>query len=82
MLLVGAPIAYLLSRSVTGPIQRLAAATVDLPAGDPHPLPLEGPTEIRELTDRFNAMAAELVDTREPRRRACWPTCATTCAPR
>ena len=64
VLLVGAPIAYLLSRSVTGPIQRLAAATADLPAGDPHPLPLEGPTEIRELTDRFNAMAAELVDTR------------------
>ena len=64
VLLVGAPIAYLLSRSVTGPIQRLAAATADLPAGDARPLPLEGPTEIRELTDRFNAMAAELVDTR------------------
>jgi two-component system sensor histidine kinase BaeS len=31
---------------------------------DPGPLPLEGPTEVRELTDRFNAMAAELAETR------------------
>ena len=43
--------------------------------------PLEGPTEVRELTDRFNAMAAELVDT-PGARRGCWPTSATTCARR
>ena len=64
VLLAGAPIAYVLARSVTGPLRRLAAASADLPSGDPQPLPLEGPTEVRDLTDRFNAMAAELTETR------------------
>lgn len=60
----GVPIAYLLGRSVTGPLRRLARATADLPTGDLDPLPLEGPAEVRELTSRFNAMAAELSETR------------------
>jgi signal transduction histidine kinase len=64
VVLAGAPIAYLLARSVTGPLHRLAGATVDLPTAEPRPLPLEGPTEVRELTERFNAMAAELAETR------------------
>ncbi|MEA2538280.1 MAG: two-component system, OmpR family, sensor kinase [Chloroflexota bacterium] len=64
VLLAGAPIAYVLARSVTGPLRRLAAASADLPSGDPQPLPLEGPTEVRDLTERFNAMAAELTETR------------------
>ena len=64
VLLAGAPIAFVLARSVTGPLRRLAAASADLPSGDPKPLPLEGPTEVRDLTDRFNAMAAELTETR------------------
>ncbi len=65
VLVAGAPIAYLLTRSVTGPLRRLARATADLPAGELRPLPLEGPTEVRDLTERFNAMGAELTDTRE-----------------
>ncbi len=64
VVLAGAPIAYLLTRSVTGPLRGLAAATAGLPAGDPGPLPVEGPTEVRELTERFNAMSAELAETR------------------
>jgi len=63
-LLVGIPLAVVLSRSVAGPLRRLAAATSDLPLTAGQPLPLEGPTEVRELTERFNAMAAELVATR------------------
>lgn len=62
-LLVGAPIALVLARSVTGPLQRLAAATADLPVTAREPLPLEGPIEVQELTTRFNAMAAELAAT-------------------
>ncbi len=63
--LVGAAATWLLSRSVTGPLHRLAAATADLATTDRlDPLPLDGPTEVRELTDRFNAMAGELADTR------------------
>ncbi len=66
-LLVGAPISWLLSRSVTEPLRRLAAATTDLPAAPSMtvaPLPLEGPAEVRELTERFEAMRAELGETR------------------
>ncbi len=60
----GIPIAFVLGRSVTGPLRRLARATADLPSGDLDPLPVEGPAEVRELTSRFNAMAAELAETR------------------
>jgi signal transduction histidine kinase len=60
ILVIAAPIAIGLSRSVTRPLQRLAAATVDIPAGRAVPLPLEGPREVRELTGTFNAMATEL----------------------
>jgi signal transduction histidine kinase len=63
--LAGAPIVVLLARSVTGPLRRLAAATADLPVTAAEPLPLDGPAEVRQLTERFNAMAAELTDTRD-----------------
>ena len=66
LLIVGAPIAWLLSRSLTGPMRRLAGAAADLPSGsgEQQPLPLEGPSEVRALTERFNAMAHELASTR------------------
>jgi two-component system, OmpR family, sensor kinase len=64
--IVGLPLVLILSRSVGGPLRRLADATADLPMHPGHdPLPLEGPTEVRELTARFNAMAAELADARQ-----------------
>lgn len=62
---VGLPLVLVLVRSVGGPLRRLADATADLPDASRHePLPLEGPTEIRELTARFNAMADELESAR------------------
>ncbi len=66
LLLVGIPIAWLLSRSLSGPMKRLTQATTTLPAasGTGTALPLEGPTEVRALTERFNAMARELASTR------------------
>lgn len=64
LLVIGAPLAWLLSRSVTAPLHRLAAATADLPSTSPTPIPPSGPTEVRELTARFNAMAEELDQTR------------------
>jgi signal transduction histidine kinase len=65
LLLVGLPAAWLLSRSITGPMQRLAQAAGDLPSSTTEtPLPLEGPTEVRALTERFNAMAHELESAR------------------
>jgi signal transduction histidine kinase len=58
--LVGVPLVIVLARSLAHPLRRLAGATADLPRGGYRPLPLDGPTEVRELTARFNAMAAEL----------------------
>ena len=65
LLVVGVPIAWLLARSVAGPLHRLADATSGVPTAEAPPLPIEGPTEVRELTARFNAMAAELRAGRE-----------------
>ena len=66
LLLVGLPIAWLLARSVTAPMRRLAGAARDLPtaSGEIEPLPLEGPNEVAVLIERFNAMAHELASTR------------------
>ncbi len=57
---VAIPTAWALSRSITKPLRRLADATAALPAVSPAPVPPEGPREVRELTDRFNATTAEL----------------------
>ncbi len=57
---VGIPIAWALSRSITRPLRRLTAATAALPGASVAPVPPEGPREVRELADRFNATTAEL----------------------
>jgi signal transduction histidine kinase len=66
LLVIGIPIAWLLARSVTAPMRRLAEAARDLPtaSGEATPLPLEGPTEVKALTERFNAMAREIATIR------------------
>jgi len=66
-ILVGAPLAFVLSRSVARPLARLAARTgelVDPTTRDATPLPPEGPSEVRGLTERVNAVAAELARSR------------------
>ncbi len=62
ILLVVTPIAWLLSRSITRPLRQLAAATASIPVADTPTVPVvpEGPREVRDLTERFNAMTAEL----------------------
>lgn len=64
------PIAWFLSRSITRPLRRLAAATSALPATGSAgpPLTPEGPHEVRDLTERFNAMTAELERVRSEER--------------
>ena len=64
IILVAAPLAWLLARSVTRPLDRLATAAAGIPGGEASPLALEGPAEVRELTGTFNAMADELEVTR------------------
>lgn len=58
--LIALPIALALSRSITRPLRRLAAATAALPGASIAPVPSEGPREVRDLTERFNATTAEL----------------------
>jgi signal transduction histidine kinase len=65
VLVIGTPIAWLLARSVTSPLRRLSAATHRLVSGTPDPLPIEGPTEVQELTANFNSLAAELASVRQ-----------------
>lgn len=68
LLLAGGPLAWLLARSTTGPLRRLAIATASVSstgAGpEPAPLPAEGPGEVRDVTRQFNAMRGELARTR------------------
>ena len=65
VVLIGGPLAYVLSRSVTGPLRRLQQATAGVPETGQPPLPVDGPREVRELTEHFNAMTAELGVVRE-----------------
>ena len=64
ILLVAAPLAWRLARSVTRPLDRIARAATALPSGAATPIPLVGPAEVRSLTGTSNAMAAELDSTR------------------
>jgi signal transduction histidine kinase len=65
---IGGALGWLLARSTVRPLRRLADAAAAVPApgssGDPPQIPPEGPTEVRELTDRFNAMTSELAASR------------------
>jgi two-component system sensor histidine kinase MprB len=70
LLVIGIPLAAGLSRSVTGPLRRLASATEDVAKGKvPEPLPTGGPIEVAEASAAFNAMAAEVGATREAQRQ-------------
>ncbi len=69
VLLIGGPLAYVLSRSVTGPAAsngcQQATAGVARAGLASRPVPVDGPREVRELTEHFNAMTAELQAVRE-----------------
>ena len=62
--LIAVPLTWLLARSITRPLRRLASAAATLPSEGHQPLPLEGPAEVRDLTRTFNDMAGELDATR------------------
>jgi signal transduction histidine kinase len=66
-LAIGAPMAWLLSRSIARPLARLSERTSRLvvpgaPIGPP--LPVGGPGEVRDATARVNLLADELARTR------------------
>ena len=66
-LAIGAPMAFLLSRSIARPLARLAQRTSELviPGAPVGPsLPVGGPGEVRDVTARVNVLADELARTR------------------
>jgi two-component system sensor histidine kinase MtrB len=70
LLLIGVPLAAWLSRSVSRPLARLAAATGIVARGDiPVELPVTGPMEVAQATAAFNAMAQEVTRGREAQRQ-------------
>ena len=60
----GGLVAWFLARSVRDPLRRLARATADVPTARATPVAPSGPTEVRDLARRFNAMVDELDATR------------------
>ena len=63
--LVGIPLATLLARQVSRPLERLATATSEVGRGSlPSPLPEDGPTEVAHASAAFNTMTAEVAHAR------------------
>ena len=59
--LLAALVAFLLARAVARPVTRVAAASRRLTeGGSPEPLPIEGSTELRQLSTAFNELSEEL----------------------
>jgi len=58
---LAAVVAFLLARAVARPVTRVAAASRRLAEGEsPEPLPVEGSTELRQLSTAFNDLSDEL----------------------
>ena len=58
---LAAVVAFLLARAVARPVTRVADASRRLAEGeDPDPLPIEGSTEVRQLSTAFNELSEEL----------------------
>lgn len=65
VLLVGGALAVIVSRSVTRPLERLAAAAGSIGRGRlPAPLPEDGPLEVANASAAFNSMSAEVARAR------------------
>ena len=60
-LVLAAGVAFLLARAVARPVTRVAEASKRLADGEsPAPLPVEGSTELRQLSTSFNELSEEL----------------------
>lgn len=70
-LLLGGIIGYWLARRLAQPIQGTATAVVEIAEGQRiEPVPVEGPTEIRELSQAVNTLSEQLRLLEDSRRRS------------
>lgn len=53
-------LAFWMARWVADPLQRVVNAAQEFSGGESSPLPLEGPSEVRELVGTFNSMTARV----------------------
>jgi len=68
-LLVGVLLAWLISRSVSRPLRAITTATERIAEGDLDvKLDVQGPTEVMQLAERFERMAAEVKTSRQAQR--------------
>ena len=68
-LVLAAGVAFLLARAVARPVTRVATASKQLAEGDhPEPLPVEGSTELRQLSASFNDLSDELLRAQDAER--------------
>lgn len=62
-------LAALISRSVAGPLQKMAAAAEGVAEGNyDQTVPLQGPAEVRSVAASFNTMSARVKDTQQSQR--------------
>ncbi len=67
-LLLSLVLAFLISRSVADPLQRVIAASRTYPAETMLPVPPRGPREVRDLTRAFNSMVLRMDTTQKSQR--------------
>jgi two-component system OmpR family sensor kinase len=66
---LAAALSFVVARSITGPIRRVAAATRALAVDENHdPLPTGGTTELASLAEAFNQMTEQLAAARQAER--------------
>ena len=61
-------LAFLLSRWIAKPLQRIVVSANDFPVGENLKLPLEGPKEVQELTRAFNKMTERVQSSQKSQR--------------
>lgn len=68
-LLLSVLLAAIITRSVAGPLQKVAQAAGGVAEGDyDQTVPLQGPTEVRQVAGSFNTMAARVKTTQQAQR--------------
>jgi two-component system OmpR family sensor kinase len=64
-MLVAFILSLLMSRWITAPLRRIGREARQVANGRAHPIPLEGPEEVRQLASSFNVMTRQVQETQQ-----------------
>jgi signal transduction histidine kinase len=67
-LLLALILALTLGRWISAPLQRIAQSSVSIAAGNPQPIPMEGPTEVQDLARAINEMSHKVQTSQQSQR--------------